>query len=67
MSPETLLAQLLGFAIRGLVSTLGVRAAQDILDETKVKMVADQRGPTDAELEAVVSDIQARSQRIQDA
>ena len=67
MSTEALLVQLLGFAIRGLVSTMGIRAAQDVVDETRTKMVAEQRGPTDEELEEVVSRIKARSDRIQNA
>lgn len=64
---ETLLPQLLGLAIRGLVSYLGVQAANEVLDQTRQKMVDDQRGPNDAELNGLLASIKARSDRIQNA
>lgn len=64
---KQLAAQLIGLAIRALIAKLGIDAAEKVLNETRKAMVAEQRGPTDEELDALFDDIEARSQRIQDA
>lgn len=64
---KQLIAQLLGLAIRGTVAGLGVAAADKLLDETRKAMVRENRGPTDAEIDALMGRIQARSDRIQGA
>lgn len=64
---KQLAAQLIGLAIRGLISALGVRAAEKLLDEARKAMVAEGRGPTDDELDALFDRVEARSDRIQGA
>ncbi|MGI9502740.1 MAG: hypothetical protein ACR2RE_06765 [Geminicoccaceae bacterium] len=64
---KELAAQLIGLAIRGLISAIGVRAANELLDGVRQSMVDEGRGPTDEELDALFDRIQARSDRIQGA
>lgn len=53
-------------AINLLIATIGVRATKDlILDPIREAMVRDQRGPTDLELDTIMTQIQANSDIIQ--
>ena len=60
-----LAVQGVGVALNLLVATIGVRAAKEMLTGMMAQMVKDQRGPSMAELEALISGLEARSTRIQ--
>jgi len=58
----------IGVVINGLVATIGARQVRELLlDPVRQKMVDEERGPTDEELDAVIASIKARSDRIQSA
>lgn len=67
MDVTILAARALGAAINVVIGLIGIRAAQSLVDEVRARMAAEQRGPTDAEIDALVARIDARSSRIQDA
>ena len=59
---------IIGVTINGLVATIGARQVRELLlDPIRQRMVDEERGPTDEELDAVIASIQARSDRIQNA
>ena len=57
----------LGAAVQILIATMGVKAAEDVIEGIRKNMVAQQRGPNEAELDAIFDPIIARDKRIQDA
>lgn len=59
--------QSLGVAMRMTIAALGVKAAKEMVDAMKDKMVTEQRGPTSEEVDALIQNLEGRSDRIQNA
>jgi hypothetical protein len=67
VTPEqaVLISKGVGAAVNLLAAFMGAKQAAEVLDGIRTDMVANNRGPEDHEIETLMSDIQARSDRIQ--